>query len=320
LSAEASRSNALVLVIVLAITFCMQFILSDYYALALTRMMVLAIFAVGYNVLFGYVGLLSLGHALFFAAGVYGAGMPAYHLGWSVPLAFAAGIAAALVVAATLGAVILRTNRMSFMIVTLMFAQIGYLLTLYFPAATGGPDGLSMPGSARRFGLLGATVDLTNPAVRYNIAFGLLALSLIICFVYVKGARGRLLAALRENESRTEMLGVNIFAQKLAGFALSGAICGASGAAYALLFGYMGSTFATTQYSIEVLLFTLLGGAGTLLGPMIGTIAMVFMIDRISEVTSAYFLVIGILLILLVLWFPKGLLGTVRQRWLPWMM
>ena len=119
-------------VAVVAILFLLQFVLSDYLVLALTRIMLLATFAVGYNVLYGYTGLLSLGHALFLACGIYGAGLSAYHLGWSVPLAFLAGIVAAFVVSLVIGIVALRTSRVGFMIVTLMFAQVGFALAYIF--------------------------------------------------------------------------------------------------------------------------------------------------------------------------------------------
>ena len=107
----------------IVLLFCLQFLLPVYDYLALSRVMVLATFAVGYNLLFGYTGLLSLGHAMFFAAGLYGAGLTAYHLGWQAPAAFAAGILAGLVVSFVIGLVALRTRGVSFMIVTMMFAQ-----------------------------------------------------------------------------------------------------------------------------------------------------------------------------------------------------
>lgn len=314
------RRNLVLLAVVLAVLFLLQFVLPDYYVLTITRMMALAVFAVGYNILLGYVGLLSLGHAMFFAAGLYGAGLATYHLGAAVPLAFLIGIVAAFLLALVIGAVALPTQRVSFMIVTLMFSQVGFLTTLYFAAYTGGQDGLSLPHAARSFSLGGWTVDLANEIVRFNIAFGLLAIALLISFALLVSRRGRIFTAIRENEGRTEMLGFNVFASKLEAFLYSGAIAGAAGAAYGLLFGYIGSTFASIQYSIEVLLFTLLGGAGTLLGPLIGVALMMTMIDRLSELTSAYLLVIGVVLIALVLWFPRGILGTIRERWLPWLM
>jgi len=315
-----ARRNFILLVVVLVALFLLQFVVPDYYVLTITRIMTLAVFAIGYNMLLGYIGLMSLGHAMFFAAGLYGAGLLTYHFGIAVPLAFLGGLITALLLALVIGFLSLRTQRVSFMIVTLMFSQVGFLMTLYFADATGGQDGLKLPHAARSFQLVGLTFDLTNEIVRFNLAFGLLLVALAISFFILVSRRGRIFAAIRENEGRTEMLGFNVFAAKLEAFLYSGAIAGAGGAAYGLLDGYVGSTFASIQYSIEVLLFTLLGGAGTLLGPLIGVALMTTMIDRLSEVTTAYLLVVGVVLIVIVLWFPKGILGTIRERWLPWLM
>ena len=299
--------------------FGLQFVLPDYHHLAVTRVMVLAIFALGYNLLFGYAGLLSLGHALFFAAGLYGAGMSAYHLGWSVPAAFLAGIGTGFVAALGLGLVVLRTTGVAFMIVTMMFSQVAYLASLYFTTYTRGDEGLVMPQSARHFSLLGRDVDLTNPTVRYNIALALMALTIAIILAIVRGPMGRVLIAIRENEPRTLMLGYNTFLTKLKAFVVSGTISAMAGSAYALLFAYVGSSFASTQYSIDALLYTLLGGAGTILGPVVGTFAMFYMIDIASEYTTAYLLITGIALISLVLFFPRGILGSIRERWMTWL-
>lgn len=314
------RRNLILLAVAMAGIFALQFVLPQYYVLTATRMMVLALFAIGYNMLLGYVGLLSLGHAIFFAAGLYGAGLASYHFGIPVPLAFLVGIAAALILAFAIGWVALPTMRVSFMIVTLMFSQVGFLTTLYFASWTGGQDGLSLPAAARHFSVLGVDLSLADETVRFNIAFLLMFAGLALSFLVLVSRRGRIFTAIRENEGRTEMLGFNTFAAKLEAFLYSGGIAGAAGAAYGLLFGYMGSTFASIQYSIEVLLFTLLGGAGTLLGPLVGVALMMTLIDQLSELTSAYLLVIGVVLIALVLWFPKGILGTIRNRWVKWLM
>jgi branched-chain amino acid transport system permease protein len=320
MSGAIVRRNFILLAIVLAVLFLMQFVVPEYYVLTITRMMALAVFAIGYNILLGYVGLLSLGHAMFFAAGLYGAGLASYHLGISVPLAFLSGVLAAFILAAAIGFVALPTQRVSFMIVTLMFSQVGFLMTFYFAGVTGGQDGLSLPHAARSISLGSWTLDLADGVVRFNLAFGLLLIALVVSFFLLVSSRGRIFSAIRENEGRTEMLGFNTFAAKFEAFLYSGTIAGAAGAAYGLLFGYIGSTFASIQYSIEVLLFTLLGGAGTLLGPLVGVALMMAMIDRLSEWTTAYLLVVGAVLIALVLWFPKGILGTIRERWLPWLM
>jgi branched-chain amino acid transport system permease protein len=303
----------------IALLFAFQFVLPDYHHLVLARVMTLAAFAVGYNVLFGYTGLLSLGHAMFFAAGLYGAGLTAYHPGWSAPAAFLAGVAAGLVFSFLVGLVALRTKGVAFMIVTMMFAQAAYLLILYFGEYTRGDEGFTLPASARSFAVLGATVDLASAAVRYNLALGLLAIAVAITFVLVRSPAGRVLVAIRENEDRATMLGYDTYRYKLFAVVVSGTLSAAAGAAYALLFAYVGATFASIQYSIYALLWALTGGAGTVAGPFLGTLVMFYLVDFSSELTSAYLLVVGVALVLLILFFPKGILGTVRARWLPWL-
>ena len=142
---------------------------------------------------------------------------------------------------------------------------------------------------------------------------------LLITLAIVRSRHGRVLVAIRENEERTRMLGYDTFANKLAAVVVSGAICAAAGAAYALLFGYVGATFASVQYSILPLLWVLLGGAATTLGPLLGTLFMYYVVDVASGFTSAWLLIVGLALILLVLFFREGMLGTVRERWLRWL-
>jgi branched-chain amino acid transport system permease protein len=141
----------------------------------------------------------------------------------------------------------------------------------------------------------------------------------LLTLAVVRSRFGRVLIAVRENEERTRMLGYDRFANKLAAVVISGVICAAAGGAYALLFGYVGANFASVQYSILPLLWVLLGGAATTLGPLIGTLFMYYIVDITSGYTSAYLLIVGIALILLVLFFPKGILGTLRQRWIRWL-
>ena len=304
---------------VIALLVALNFALPEYHHAVLARVLVLAVFAMGYNMLFGYAGLLSLGHAMFFAAGLYGAGLPLYHLGWGVPAAFASGLAAGLVVSAVIGLLALRTSGVAFMIVTMMFAQVFYLVTLYFGEWTRGDEGLVLQQQARQIALGETVLDLINPTTRYLLAVALFGIVLFATLAVVRSRHGRVLVAIRENEERTKMLGYDTFANKLAAVVTSGVICAAAGAAYALLFGYVGSTFASVQYSILPLLWVLLGGAATTLGPLIGTLFMYYVIDITSGYTSAYMLVVGVVLILLVLWFRKGVLGTVRERWLGWL-
>ncbi|WP_378945817.1 branched-chain amino acid ABC transporter permease [Mesorhizobium sp. ANAO-SY3R2] len=304
---------------VVALLVGLNFVLPEYHHAVLARVLVLAVFAMGYNMLYGYVGLLSLGHAMFFAAGLYGAGLPLYHLGWGVPAAFGAGIASGLVVSLAIGFLALRTSGVAFMIVTMMFAQVFYLTTLYFGEWTRGDEGLVLPQQARQMVVGDWQLDLTDPSTRYLLAVALFTAALFATVAIVRSRHGRVLVAIRENEERTRMLGYDTFANKLAAVVTSGLICAAAGAAYALLFGYVGSTFASVQYSILPLLWVLLGGAATTLGPLLGTLFMYYVVDITSGYTSAYMLIVGAALILLVLYFRKGVVGTIRDRWARWL-
>ncbi len=304
---------------VLALLFAAQFVVGTYHHLSLTRIMVLATFAVGYNILFGYTGLLSLGHAMFFAAGLYGAGLSAAQFDFGASGAFVVGIAAGFVLAVAIGLVILRTAGVAFMIVTLMFAQAVYLIVLDFGTYTRGDEGFVLKGAIREAHLFGLSLNLADPATRYNIALVLLAVCVIGCIALVRSPVGRVLVAVRENEERSRMLGYNTFRYKLFALAVSGTICAAAGSAYGLLFAYVGATFASIEYSILPLLWVLLGGVGTILGPVIGTALMFYLVDIAGDYTSAHMLVVGVVLLALIVWAPGGLLGTLRDRKLPWL-
>jgi branched-chain amino acid transport system permease protein len=294
----------------IALLLALHFVLPAYHHGNLARVMVLASYAMGYNLLFGYTGLLSLGHALFFAAGMYGMGLGIQHLGLTPAPALLLGLGAAAVVSAGLAALALRTVGVAFMIVTLMFAQAGYLTVLYFGAYTRGDEGFVIQQAQRV--LWG--IDLSDPGNRYLAALILFGGCLMLSLWLVRAPFGRVLVAIRENEERVRMLGYDVFAHKLAAMVISGTMAGAAGAAYGLLFGYAGATFASVQYSIFPLLWVLLGGAGTVLGPFIGTLFMFYLIDLSSGITSAYMLIAGVALVLLTLFAPQGLIGEVRRR------
>lgn len=302
---------------VIAALLAANWLLPEYHRGVVSRVLVLAVFAMGYNLLFGYTGLLSLGHAMFFAAGMYGAGLPAYHLGWGVLPAFLLALACGALLGAVIGVLALRTTGVAFMIVTMMFAQVAYLTSLYFTRWTRGEEGLVLTPAMRSIDWLG--ISLSDPSTRYLIGLTLFSVVLLACLRLVRSPFGRTLVAIRENEERMRMLGYDVFRTKLAAVVLSGLFCAAAGGAYALLFGYVGAGFASIQYSILPLLWVLAGGAGTTLGPFLGTLFMFYVIDYTSGITTAYLLLVGAALILLVLFFPKGILGTVRERWLPWL-
>lgn len=296
-----------------------QFVLPPFHHTMLARIMVLAAFASGYNVLLGYTGLMSLGHAMFFAAGVYGTGLTVYYLGFGAPAAFAVGVMASVVLSTAVGLLALRTTGVAFLIVTMMFAQVFYLATLYFNRITGGDQGLILTGRLQPLGVGAFHLTFADPAVKYNLALATFALCFLTTLWLVRSPAGRVLIAIRENEDRTRMLGYNTFSYKLLALVVSGGISGVAGSAYTLLFSYVGSTFASILYSIYPLLWTLLGGGGTTVGPLLGTWFMTYAVDIASGITSAYLLAVGAALIILIMWFPTGIMGGIRARWWRWL-
>ncbi len=276
----------------------------------------LASFAIGYNIMFGYTGLLSLGHAMFFAAGMYGMALTIRHLGFSPAPALIAGLAVGGALSLIVGLLALRTAGVAFMIVTLMFAQAGYLTILFFGTWTRGDEGFVIQQADRV--LWG--IDLSDPGNRYLAALCLFAVCLLISLRLVRSPIGRVFVAIRENEERAQLLGYNVFRYKLLSVVISGTLCAGAGAFYGLLFGYAGATFATVQYSIFPLLWVLLGGAGTIIGPFIGVLFMFYLIDLSSGVTTAYMLIAGVVLVIVTLFAPQGIVGELRRRvwsWLP---
>ena len=304
---------------ILMLLFLLQFILPTYHHSSVSKIMLLASYAIGYNFLLGYTGLMSLGHAMFFSSGMYSMGLGIYYLELSPLNGMIFSASFSLMVSLIFGLFALRTSGVSFLIVTLMFGQTFYLSILYFNEFTFGHDGFSLAKYLGSFVIFGKEYLFSNPDIRYNFALLLLTSYLLITTFIVLSPVGRILIAIRENESRTQLLGYNVFYYKLFALVLSGTFSGVAGAMHGLLFSYIGTTFAEIHHSISPLLWTLLGGAGTVIGPLFGTGIMYYLIDFISEITKNYLLVVGIVLILMIIWFPLGIMGSVRRKWLKWL-
>ncbi|NIS83461.1 MAG: branched-chain amino acid ABC transporter permease [Anaerolineales bacterium] len=304
---------------IVSLLLAAQFVLPAYHHTNVARIMVLATYAVGYNVLLGYTGLMSLGHAMFFAAGMYGAGLTIYYLKFGAIPGFCVGVAVSLVLSTAFGLIALRTRGVSFLIVTMMFAQACYLALLYFNKITMGDQGFILSKSLGAVDLGPVQLVFSDPNVKYNVALIVFVACFILSLALRSAPIGRVLIAVRENEERTGLLGYNTFKYKLLSLVISGGISGSAGATYALLFSYVGASFASILYSIYPLLWTLLGGTGTTIGPLVGTGLMFYLVDIASGLTSSYLLVVGAVLVMLILWFPQGIMGAIRVRWLPWL-
>jgi len=268
------------------------------------RIMIFAIAAVSLDLILGFGGMVSFGHAAYLGIGAYAVAIPAFYgihnglVQWTLALALS-GLAALVI-----GAVSLRTSGVSFIMITLAFAQMLYYLGISINA-WGADDGMRL---ARR-SQFGPVVDLANPYVFYYVVFGLLVLLLWLGHRLVNARFGVVIRAARSNEPRMQAIGFATFRYKLAAFALSGAVCGLAGALLTNQTEYLTPSFMHWTRSGDIMVMVILGGMGTLFGPVLGAVAFLLLEDFLSAWTVHWQVVLGPLLVLVVLFARRGLYG-----------
>jgi branched-chain amino acid transport system permease protein len=282
--------------------------------------------ALTYDIVFGFTGLLSFGHALYFTVGVYVTAIALARWHWSLPQALALTAVVALLLPLVLGAVCLRVRDIPFAMVTLAFAEAGSILVLQNPfGLTGGEEGLALGGGV----LPAALVGVANTAHLYWIAAALLIVTFAIGRRAVQSPPGRVWQAIRENERRVNALGLNPYLFKLSSFVLSGFLAAGAGVAYLLLQGGANPQITTSSFTLVLLVMVVLGGVGTLWGAVLGGIVYEYLDFRLVEFSNAPALqglppvlhvplseplfILGVLFIVLVLFLPEGLGGLVKR-------
>jgi branched-chain amino acid transport system permease protein len=283
--------------------------------------------ALTYDLVFGYVGLLSFGHALYFATGVYVTAIALARWHWSLPAALALTAVVSLVLPLVLGAVCLRMRDIPFAVVTLAFAQAGSILVMQNPfGLTGGEEGLALGGDT----LPAALVGVVHTRNVYWIALLLLIVVYAIAWRAVNSPPGRVWQAIRENERRVNVLGLNPYLYKLGAFVLSAFLASATGVVYLLLQGGANPQVTTADFTLALLVMVVLGGVGTLWGAVLGGVLyqyLDFRLIALSNTTgvkdlpgllrvplSEPLFLLGVLFIVLVLFVPGGLGGALRRR------
>ena len=279
-----------------------------FYVTLFGRIMIWAIAALSLNVILGYGGMVSFGHAAYLGVGVYTVGILSAHgigNGWvQWPLA----IVASAVVALGVGAVSLRTSGVSFIMITLAFAQMLYYLGISINA-WGADDGMRL---ARR-SQFGGVLDLTNGYVFYYVVFGLLLTLLWLGNRLVHARFGVVIRAARSNEPRMRAIGFSTFRYKLAAFGIAGAIGGLAGALLTNQTEYLTPSYMHWTRSGEIMVMVILGGIGTLYGPVLGAVAFLLLEDVLSAWTVHWQVVLGPLLVLVVLYARRGLWGLLPE-------
>jgi len=307
---KTSRSALLATLLVLSI---FPLFGSDYYSELLTKIMIMAIFAMSLDLLVGFTGLVSFGHAAFFGIAAYAVVLvsPQYDPA-SLWLVLPAAVLAAAVAAFVIGLFVLRTKGIYFIMVTLAFAQMIYFVFHDSPLG-GGSDGVFINFKPEL--RIGETqlLDLGNAAHFYYIVLLLLVATYVFLRILLRSPLGHALAGIKSNEHRMLSLGFPVFLYKLAGFVIAGALAGVAGFLSACQFGFVTPEILSWHQSGNVLLMVILGGIGTLNGAAIGAFAFVVLQEVFSALTKHWQFLMGTVIVLVVMLLPGGL-ASLTQR------
>lgn len=267
-----------------------------------------ALFACAFNLLLGYVGLLSFGHAAFFGGAAYIAGHAIKVWGFSPLIGILAGAAFAMVLGAIFGYLAIRRQGIYFAMITLALAQIIYFMALQLPF-TGGENGLQ---GIPRGNLLGF-IDLNNSLTMYYFVFAIFLVGFCIIHRTIHSPFGEVLQAIRENEARALSLGYDVDRFKLQAFVISATMAGLAGATKAVVFQFAALTSAHWQTSGEVILMTLVGGLGTVFGPVVGALLVGSLSHELGSFGSWVQVILGVIFVVCVLTFRRGIIGELER-------
>lgn len=277
------------------------------YPIFLMKLMCFALLAASLNLLVGYVGLLSFGHAMFFGSAAYGTAHAVKVWGLDPLLGVAFGVLVAASVGAVTGLLAIRRAGIAFSMITLASAQLIYFLALRLPF-TGGEDGIQSVPRGHLLGLL----DLSNNLTLYYVVMAVVVAAFWLIWRIVYSPFGQVLTAIRDNEPRAISLGYQVNRYKLLAFTLSAALAGLVGGLKTLVFQIATLTDVSWVTSGEALLMGIVGGLQTLLGPVAGAMVVVTMANSLSSVAEAVLIVQGLVFVLVVMLFRRGIVGEIN--------
>ena len=302
------------LVLVLIFPLVMHVLDQHFYIAFASRVLIYAMAAASLNLVLGYGGMVSFGHAAFFGAGAYVVGILSFEGVRSLWIAWPAAILVAALAALLIGAISLRTRGVYFIMITLAFAQMMYYVFVSMKAY-GGDDGLSMPGRSSGLGL-----ELRNEFVWYYLVLGLLMIVLYLLHRLLGSRFGRVIEAIRENETRATAIGYPVYRYQLLCFVISGAIAGLAGALIANQTSYVGPALLHWVQSGTLMIMVILGGVGRFWGGPVGAVVLLALEELFSgsSLLGAYSLhwqlPVGIILLAVVLFAPSGIAGAFAKR------
>jgi len=287
------------------------FVVPQYALTVIVAALIFGLFAMSLDLMVGYCRLFSFGHAAAYGLGAYSAGLILIH--WKLPLlaGIALGAGITVLIAIPIAWICTRSTGVSFAMLTLAFAQLGYAMLFRFRDFTGGSDGIAgIPRPPGPFGM-----DwFQGKTGYYFLVLGCLLGSYLLCRAIVRSPFGAVLAGIRENEAKTVALGYNTPAYKITTVVLSYGFGGLAGALYGGFAGYASPELFFWLTSGHVLIMVVVGGAGTLVGPILGAVFFVFLEHQLSQVTDVWPLIFGSVFMAFVLFAPQGLWGLLKKN------
>jgi branched-chain amino acid transport system permease protein len=298
----------------LSVPWSVPAMINSFWVSVITEILIWSLFAASVNLLFGYVGLLSFGQALYFGFGMYGVaiGIDHLHLGfWPV---FGLGIVAAMAMALVSGIFAVRLTWHYFAIITVVFSLIFYFIAVRMKGLTGGDDGInfSMPPT---FTFGKSVWSFTDPTFQYFFILATVALCFYLMHRVIRSPLGKAFLAIRDNDVRASLIGINVYLVRLTAFVIAGFLAGVAGALFAFFGRYGSATYMFYHVSGEGVVWAIVGGAGTLFGPLIGTTLFIIIREVVSTHWEHHSLIVGIVAILVVILAPNGIVGLWRD-WL----
>jgi len=305
-SALQTRSEAIALVLMVVVLVVAPFVT---YPLFLMQVMCFALFACAFNLLTGYVGLLSFGHALYFGWASYLCAHAAKVWGFSPELAILTGTLTAALCGLVAGSLAIRRQGIYFAMVTLALAQMMYFFALR-AKFTGGEDGIQAVPRGKLFGL----IDLQNETAMYIVVLTVFLAGFLLIYRIIHSPFGEVLKAIRENETRAISLGYKTERYKLLAFVLSATLAGAAGSTKAIVVQLASLTDVNWPMSGEVILMTLVGGLGTIFGPVVGAVIILVMQYKLAPVGEWVLVIQGVIFVACVLLFRRGIVGELATK------
>ncbi|WP_252947871.1 branched-chain amino acid ABC transporter permease [Oceanicola sp. 502str15] len=279
------------------------------YPIFLMKVFAFVIFASGYNLLFGYAGLMSFGQAAFLGAGAYTTAILAAQLAIPPVLAVLVGTAAGALLGAGFGFLAIRRQGIYFAMITLALAQMFYFLCLRSPL-TGGEDGVQ----AVPRGTFAGVVDLSDDNLLYIVCAAAMLGVLVLINRIIHSPFGRILKAVRDNEARVESLGFNVKPYKLAVFVIAAALAGFAGGMKSIVFGIATLTDVSLVTTVEVVLIVLVGGTGTVFGPVAGAFVVLALEHYLAPFGAWFALIQGLIFMIMVILMRRGVIGTLADK------